>query len=197
MNTKYIYNKRIFTPSLFVRETTELFRKFGAIKYSFRRQGIDHRFRERIMLSATKVNGCRYCSYGHTKAALASGISQIEIDELMKSEYSNIPEYELKAILFAQHYAENLGKYDHIPWQNLIDNYGTDTVSDILASIRLIMIGNLCGNTLDALYFRMKGYTIPQSNFFKELLVILLMITYLPVIMIVALIIKKSEPIVL
>ena len=40
-------------------------------------------FRERLMLAVTAVNGCRYCSYAHTRAALKGGLSREEISGLL------------------------------------------------------------------------------------------------------------------
>ena len=45
------------------------------LKAAMRGDLVSVQFRERLMLMVTEVNGCRYCSYGHSKAALAAGLS--------------------------------------------------------------------------------------------------------------------------
>jgi AhpD family alkylhydroperoxidase len=40
-------------------------------------------FRERLMMTVTEVNGCRYCSYYHARLSLLAGISQDELRELL------------------------------------------------------------------------------------------------------------------
>ena len=47
------------------------------------RELIPAAFRERLMMVVTEVNGCRYCSYFHARAALAAGVSQEELRSLL------------------------------------------------------------------------------------------------------------------
>jgi len=43
------------------------------------RQVISPSFRERLMLVVTEVHDCRYCSYFHSRHALAGGVSEAEL----------------------------------------------------------------------------------------------------------------------
>ncbi|HKM07423.1 MAG TPA: carboxymuconolactone decarboxylase family protein [Sphaerochaeta sp.] len=90
-----------------------------------RKQGLlDKHFMERIMLGVTQVNGCPLCSYAHTKMALEMGMQEEQIEELLGGELKNIPQEQLKAVLFGQHYAEMKGmsissyKHHHLQVQH-------------------------------------------------------------------------------
>ena len=52
--------------------------------------------------------------------------------------------------MFAQHYAERLEAYDATPWTDFRRHYNGKQVTEILAYLRAITLGNLTGNTLDA-----------------------------------------------
>ena len=111
-------------------------------------------FRQRLMLSVTAVNGCRYCTYFHTREALHAGLSQEEIDYLLGGVIDNVPGNEAKAILYAQHWADNNGKPDLEAQADFIETYGVEQSGVISMALLLIRIGNLTGNTFD--YFLYK-----------------------------------------
>lgn len=67
---------------------------------------VSEEFRERLMLAVTEVNGCRYCSYWHARAALAAGLGQDEVTSLLEGDLTESPPDELTALLHAQHWAD-------------------------------------------------------------------------------------------
>nr|WP_237713710.1 carboxymuconolactone decarboxylase family protein [Rhodococcus sp. P14] len=58
------------------------------------------------MLAVTEVNGCGACSYAHTKIALGAGMSSAEIRNILAGVLDDVPDSEVAAVLFAQHYAD-------------------------------------------------------------------------------------------
>lgn len=133
---------------------------------------ISHVFAEKIMLAVTQVNGCRYCDYGHTLAALKAGVSEDDLQALRTGVFDTLPEDEVVALYFAQHYAERQGQPDSAAWQRLVDVYGPEAAQDILAYIRMIMIGNLLGNTFDAFFSRLRGRPAQTSTALDEVAVL-------------------------
>lgn len=111
-------------------------------------------FRQRLMLAVTSVNGCRYCTYLHTREALRAGLSQDEISALLKGTFDHAPEHETKAILYAQHWADNNGKPDAQVRATIYESYGEKNTEVIEMALLLIRIGNLAGNSLDYLLFQ-------------------------------------------
>jgi AhpD family alkylhydroperoxidase len=167
------FSKRIYTYATFKADTQRIFDHFDGIRQAAHDGRVPKTFAEKIMLVVTRVNGCRYCNYGHSRAALAAGVSEAELQDLLALEFQAFPIYEVMALNFAQHYAEANGQADPEAWQRVVMYYGEATAQDILACIRMITYGNLLGNTFDALLSRMKGNPAKGSNLGSELSVLL------------------------
>lgn len=115
---------------------------------------ISSAFQERLVLAVTAVHGCRYCSYFHTRQALKSGLSPQEISRLLSGDINACPEGEAKAVLYAQHWADSDAHPDPDIVRELRQTYGVGKVENIHLILRMIRIGNLMGNTLDYLIYR-------------------------------------------
>lgn len=135
------------------------------------------------MLAVTRVNGCRYCAYGHSRAALAVGVTEAEIQHLMSGDLGGFPEEEAVALAFAQHYAESACQPDVQALRRLMDTYGPETARDIQAYLRMITFGNLYGNTFDALLSRLAGKPAAGSSLWSELGVIFGVFVLIPLTM--------------
>lgn len=118
--------------------------------------------REKVMLGVTSVTNCGLCQWGHSHWAMAHGVPLEEVNQILSQENDALvarDPAEAEAILFAQHYAENLDQIDPASIENLRQYYSDAQVSEILAYVRAITLGSLTGNTLDAILgrFRRKG----------------------------------------
>jgi len=116
---------------------------------------ISQSFRERLMIAVTMVNGCRYCSYYHSREALKAGISPEEMATLTNFEFGNCPDDEQPALLYAQHWAESNTHTDKEAYQRVLEFYGEEKLNAIEMVLRMIRMGNLMGNTLDYLLFKL------------------------------------------
>jgi AhpD family alkylhydroperoxidase len=110
-------------------------------------------FRERLMLAVTSVNGCRYCSYFHTRQALQSGIGSDEINRLLTGDISGCPAEEAIAVLYAQHWAESNTHPDSEAVLRLQQTYGDEKAGAINVLLHMIRLGNMLGNTWDFLLY--------------------------------------------
>jgi AhpD family alkylhydroperoxidase len=120
------------------------------------RELISPAFRERLMMTVTEVNGCRYCSYYHAHEALKSGVSAAELQDLLAGVIpADTPPEEHVALLYAQHWAEADGDPDSEAAQRLIETYGEEKAAAIDIVLRMIRVGNLLGNTADYLLYRL------------------------------------------
>lgn len=118
-------------------------------------RGLDPAFRERLFLTVTQVNGCRYCSYFHTQQALLHGVTEEEIRSLADGLLDDCPPQEWTALCYAQHWAETDAHPDPQARARLLETYGAETTAQIELALRMIRIGNLTGNLLDYLLFRL------------------------------------------
>ncbi len=137
-------------------------------------------FKERIMLAVTEVNNCPLCSYAHTQAALESGLTSLEIQQMLAGTVDNTPASELTAILFAQHYAETRGFPTCNAWSRLVTEYGEQAANAILGAIQTITIGNTYGIPLGSLKNRFKGKADARCSLGYELLMLFSLVLFLP-----------------
>ena len=154
-------------------------------------QRVSQAFAEKIMIAVTVVNDCVYCSRGHTLMALASGVDQSEVDQLLAQDIGQgVDEYESTGLAYAQHYAESESKPDPSATAALQEKYGSRVAQDIVLYIRLITIGNLVGNTFDHFLARFRGDKPEGGKLAFELVFMMLLplailfvpLVYLPVI---------------
>ncbi|MBN1321555.1 MAG: carboxymuconolactone decarboxylase family protein [Thermoleophilia bacterium] len=145
----------------FYRRPSELVADLYAVARERRRIGryeevekIDPAFRERLMLAVTEVNGCRYCAYVHTKAALAAGLSDADIRALATGSMEGCPPEQLPALLYAEHWAETNAKPDPETRERVVETYGKAKTEAMELALRMIRVGNLMGNTADYLLYR-------------------------------------------
>lgn len=125
---------------------------------------------EKIFVVTDAVNGCIYCSWMDSKLAIKSGISSEEVANMMKLQFhTDASEYELNALLFAQHYAETNGTPDPEMTNRLYKFYREKTANDIILAARAVTFGNLYFNTWRAVISSMKGNPAENSNVLFEI----------------------------
>jgi AhpD family alkylhydroperoxidase len=191
--TNTSFNRRIYTFLAFKTDVQQIFDHMDELRRAARGGRVSKAFAEKIMLVVTSVNGCRYCSYGHSRAALAAGVSEIELQRLLALDLGTFPVKETTALTFAQHYAESACQPDPAAWQRVVAYYGQETAHDILAYLRMITFGNLLGNTFDALLSRLAGKPAPGSSLGSEL-GILLGTLWMPPLRLILQVFKRKQP---
>jgi AhpD family alkylhydroperoxidase len=176
------YRRRIYSVGAYYDLLADAIVHFSDIRGAHKGERVSKAFSERIMLAVTEVNGCRYCSYYHANLSLNEGMSEAEIHGMLTGDLSNAPEEESVALLFAQHYAETEGHPNEEACRRLLATYGPERASDILASIRVIMVGNVSGIMLEALKNRLTGKPNPESSLGRELGIVFGTVGFIPVI---------------
>ena len=141
---------------------------------------LDTEFIERIMLAVTEVNGCGVCSYAHTKMALEAGMSDKEIQNMLAGVLTDVPEDQIQAMIFAQHYADHMGQPSGEAWARIVEIYGASKSKAILGAIRIIMMGNALGIPWSAFVGRFKGEPDERSTFLYEVGGIVLGTLFIP-----------------
>lgn len=126
-------------------------------------------YAERIMLAVTEVNGCALCAYGHTRFALRSGMDAGEIRDLLGGVTEVVPDDELPAVAFAQHYADTGGHPDRDAWARLVEIYGEEQALGVLGTSRVMMCGNAVGIPWSSLLTRLRGSPHPDSTLRYEI----------------------------
>jgi AhpD family alkylhydroperoxidase len=173
---KNTFNKRIYTSRLFFSDVFYLIKKIPAFISLFRSSRISRAFGEKIMLATTAVNQCVLCARFHSEMAYQSGVDRKEVASLLNMDLNgkSSSDYELTALMYAQHYAETERNPKPEMAQCLYDEYGREKADDIMLIIRLINLGNLSGNTFAAFKSRLKGVRAPDSSLIFEVFFVIL-----------------------
>jgi AhpD family alkylhydroperoxidase len=128
---------RWFFPDLLfmLRNTTHLTRVY--------RGGLPPALRERLMVAAAAVYGCRFCSWLHAREALRIGVDKEELARLVGGVMEGCPEEYSIAVLYAQHWAESDAHPDPEAVRRLEETYGIEEaklVDVVLRPIRLVLL---------------------------------------------------------
>jgi AhpD family alkylhydroperoxidase len=173
MNQKF--DKKIFTSKIFFKDIGFISKQLPRITRVLRKKEISKAFIEKIMTVVTAINGCTYCTWFHAKQAASSGISEEEVKNMLNLQFqADASDFEVPALLYAQHYAEANRKPDGEMTAKLFDFYGEKTTENIILFIRVIYFGNLIGNTWDAVVSRLNGNHAEKSSLLFELFFVLL-----------------------
>jgi AhpD family alkylhydroperoxidase len=157
------FNRRLYrNPGEFLHDVRVLLSSREQIRAMMR--GLDPAFRERLFLAVTQVNGCRYCSFFHAQQALTHGIPEEEIRAIGDGLLDGCPAQELTALCYAQHWAETNAHPLPEARARLLDTYGEGTTAQIDLALRMIRVGNLTGNLLDYILFRLSFGLIDLSR---------------------------------
>lgn len=161
--------------------TYHAIRSIPAIRNAMKKEGMSRQFSERILLAVTEVNGCLICSYAHSRMALETGMSNEEIQNLLAGTFDDVPQEEVAAVLFGQHYAESRGRPTKEAWNRIVALYGTTMALGILGACRVMMWGNAYGIPYSSLINRFKGKPDKRCNLAYEVSMLLSTIIYLPI----------------
>lgn len=158
------FNKRIFTPVSLLRNLADVAGVLPTTPALFTSGRVSPAFRERLFLTVTSVNKCRYCTWMHTDIAQAEGVSDEQIHALLDSAPDTGLEEEKPALLYALHFAQSNRNPDPGQTAELKRIYGEEKAADIIAFLQLIFFANLSGNTFDAFLSRLEGKPADAGN---------------------------------
>jgi len=161
---------RVFTVSEQLKNIYYGAKGFVLLKTSKKYRLMNKKFKERIMLAITEVNGCTMCSFVHTKIALSSGMSNESIQALLNGDTTNVPIDEAVAVLFGQHFASSMEHPDEDAITRLVTEYGFQKAELVLAACNMITMTNGMGTSLDYLAHRLQFKRNKQSRIVSELL---------------------------
>jgi AhpD family alkylhydroperoxidase len=120
------------------------------------------------MLTVTSVNRCRYCAAFHDGAARLAGASAEEAALLLHGSVGQAPPSEIPALLYALHWAERDGQPPPTLTEELASHYGAGTAAAITFALHAIRVGNLLGNSWDALLYALSGGRFGGAHIAEE-----------------------------
>lgn len=154
----------------------ELYRTWVLLPYAIRKfvnnrksQKVSSQFLERLQLAVTEVNACPACSYAHTYMALKEGLSAEEINSFLVGDGKWVKPEEAKALMFAQHFAEQGGCPGKEALDALEAEYGQEKADIMISAVQLMLAGNIMGLPYSALQSRIKGKPYQNSSILYEI----------------------------
>jgi len=145
------YKKRIYSgPGTLLADAFFLIRNAGTVFFG----RIQHALCERLILTVTEVNACRYYSFFHSRTALLSGINSEEAAMLLNDVFDRSPQQEIPVLLYAQHWAEAEGVPEKQVREKFIKGYGEKKSAYIEYVLMSTRMANLLGNSFDYVLFR-------------------------------------------
>jgi AhpD family alkylhydroperoxidase len=172
---------RQFKVTEHVRNSWKAGRSFVFLKVNKKKKIMNKKFKEALMLAVTQVNGCKLCSYVHTKVALSAGCTESQIRELLEGETANVQKEHLEAVLFAQHFADENENPSAELYFKIEKLYGVDQSQAIVAVLYIITMTNAMGISMDAFWNRIKFNRDSGSYLFREIMIPLLTIFLFPI----------------
>lgn len=160
--------KRTLTPANILKTIANCAISFPIIVRSAFSPKTSQALREKVMLGVTAINDCRFCAWGHSHWATSQGIPLEEVNQILSHQDDSLKASdpaEAAAILFGQHYAEQLDKIDPESVKNLHNYFSPAQVREIVGYVYFITFTNLSGNTVDALLDRVRGKGRPITVF--------------------------------
>lgn len=176
-----IFNKRIFTIKEHFKIMNHAAKGFGVLFHAKKHKLFNKQFKERIMLAVTEVNGCELCSYIHTKISLGAGMKYDEINEILNGSKVDIPQNELIAVLFGEHYADTHEHPDKEAVATLISEYGREKAKIICAVLGVITMTNSMGISMGLFKERLSFRRVKESKLINEIGIPLLTMTVFPI----------------
>jgi AhpD family alkylhydroperoxidase len=121
-------------PGELARDLRALLRLHGQLLRLYLRPRIPRAFRERLMLTVTAVNACRYCAAFHCRTAGRLGVPHEEAALLLEGEVAAAPPREVPALLYARHWAEADARPDPAERARLLAGYAADEIAQVEAA---------------------------------------------------------------
>lgn len=164
------FTKRIFNAEEFFGDLFSLGLKAPVLLRAVFAGTVSGALREKVMLSVTGVNDCRYCTFVHSNLARLLGVTDEQVKDILRHEtVIEIPKEERAAIEFAQHYAQTKKSPDADKVDALFKAYGEKKAREIILYLDSIYFSNLSGNTFDAFLSRLHGEKAEESKLCFEL----------------------------
>lgn len=163
------------------------------VKYNKALRTIDRKRKTNVMLAVTYVNGCRLCSHHHAKELIKAKATKEELSSMLDGTFSKVDPDDLLAVTFAEHYADSGGNYEPETFEKVKETYGEKEAYGILASVRVIMFGNMSGISIGNLGSWIRFRKPPNATLSTDLHNVVSTVFWMPLFLVVNLFVRKKE----
>jgi len=178
------FKKRTISAPQLGRRLALLVPELGTMYRVWLRQEVDPGFREELMLAVSRLNGCRYCSWGHHEWAQISGVSNEELAQLEQLDPSGFDRRKWVAISYVRALVkENFRRVQPELRRAMQHKYSPDEIRQIELIANVMDVGNRSSNTFDAMLSRFKGAPAADSRIIDEVILSGVFLAIAPVVL--------------
>jgi AhpD family alkylhydroperoxidase len=178
------FRKRTMTAPQLASSMASLAPQIGTFYRVWVRHEIDPGFREELMLAVSKLNDCRYCTWGHQEWAHLNGISNEELAQVEQLDPKGFDRRKWLAISYVRALVK--GDFRRVQPQlrrAMQHKYSPREIREIELIAKVMDIGNRGSNTWDALLSRLRGVPAADSRIIDELILSGVFLTTAPVVL--------------
>ena len=157
------------TAGQFVRSAGSLAAEAGTLYRIWARHDVDPGFREELMLAVSRLNDCRFCTWGHHEWAQLNGVSDEELAGLEQLDASGFDRRKWIAIRYVRALVERdfMGVQPELR-RAMQHKYSPREIREIELIAKVMDIGNRGANTFDAMLSRLRGTPAADSRIVDE-----------------------------
>ena len=178
------FRKRTMTAPQLASSMASLAPQIGTFYRVWVKHEIDPGFREELMLAVSKLNDCRYCTWGHQEWAHLNGVSNEELAQVEQLDPKGFDRRKWLAISYVRALVK--GDFRRVQPQlrrAMQHKYSPREIREIELIAKVMDIGNRGSNTWDALLSRLRGMPAADSRIIDELILSGVFLTTAPVVL--------------
>lgn len=165
------FKKRTMTAPQFVGSLASLLPELNVLYGVWVRNDLDPGFREELMLAVSRLNDCRFCTWGHQEWAQISGVSNEELAQLEQLDPRGFDRRKWVAISYVRALVKRDFKGVQPELRRAMQHkYSPQEIRQIGLVARVMDIGNRGSNTWEAMVSRVRGKPAPEGRVLDELL---------------------------
>lgn len=177
------FKKRTITAPQLAARMASLVPEFGTMYRVWGKKEVDPGFREELMLAVSRLNGCRYCSWGHHEWAQISGVSNEELAQLEQLDPKGFDRRKWVAISYVRALVqENFVRVQPELRRAMQHKYSAREIRQIELIANVMDVGNRGSNTFDAMLSRLRGVPAADSRIVDEVILSLVFLAVAPVV---------------
>jgi AhpD family alkylhydroperoxidase len=165
------FKKRTISAPQMVRSLAALAPELGMMYRVWIREEFDPGFREELMLVVSKLNDCRFCSWGHHEWAQISGVSDEELAQLEQLDPKGFDRRKWVAISYVRALVkEDFRRVQPALRRAMQHKYSPREIRQVELIARVMDLGNRGGNSFDAMRSRLRGVPAADSRVVDEVI---------------------------
>ena len=179
------FKKRTITAPQLLGRLASLVPELGTMYGVWLKQEVDPGFREELMLAVSRLNGCRYCSWGHYEWAQISGVSNEELAQVEQLDPAGFDRRKWVAISYVRALVKgNFVRVQPELRRAMQHKYSPREIRQIELIANVMDVGNRGSNTFDAMLSRFKGVPATDSRIVDEVILSGMFLAIAPVVLV-------------